>query len=86
MKETRFLNRKCYLIDFDGFEEIMREIYEDEAIKIERDYLVLSCYSSSKDCCYDEEEIMKKIGKHLNKNIIHCLPIYDLEYVYFIEG
>lgn len=84
--ETRFFDRKCSLISFAAFEEVMQELLDDRTIRIERDYPVLSCYSSDSDCCYDEDEILDIISHHLNKNFIRAIPIYDTEYIYFIEG
>jgi hypothetical protein len=84
MNDTRFLNRKCLLIDFHSFENVMQELLDDSSLKIERDYPVLSCYSEGYDCGYDEDEIKQRIGDYLGVNIIAAFPLMDLEEIYFV--
>jgi len=84
MKDYRFFERKCFLIDFHSFEDVMQNLLDDRTIKIERDYPVLSCYSSGYDCGYDEDEIMQRIGDYLGVNIIAAFPLMDLEEIYFV--
>lgn len=85
-KKTRFFERKCHLISFEAFEKVMQELLDDATIKIEKEYPCLSCYSSNSDCGYDEDEIIDRIGHHLGKNIIRAFPVFDEEYIYFVEG
>ena len=84
MKDTRFFDRKCFLIDFQSFENVMHELFHDSSIEIEKDYPCLSCYSTGNDCCYEEDEIMEKLSNYLGESIIACFPIMDLEQIYFI--
>lgn len=83
--ESRFFNRKAHLINFDSLTEVMQELLDDSTLVIEKEYPVLSMYSSWYDCGYDENEIMERIGDYLGITIIACLKYTDLEVVYFIE-
>lgn len=83
--ESRFMVRKAYLINFHCLTEVMQELLDDRTLEIERDYPVLSFYSSGHDCYYDEEEIRERIGDHLGVTIVASVMFADSEVVYFIE-
>ncbi|MEY8352563.1 hypothetical protein AALB39_04310 [Lachnospiraceae bacterium 54-53] len=83
--DTRFFKRDAFLIDFNSFTEVMREIYDDESLDFEEDYPTLSLYSSWHDCGYDEEEILERISDYLGIKIIACCIFKDLEEIYFVS-
>lgn len=83
--ETRFRERKAHLINFHCLTEVMQELLDDKTLEIERDYPILSFYSSTHDCCYEEEEIRERIGDYLGITIAESFMFTDSEVVYFIE-
>lgn len=83
--ETRFMNRRAHLIDFNSFTEVMQELLDDSSLEIEKEYSILSMYSRGYDCVYGEDEIMERIGDYLGITIIACFKYTDLEIIYFIE-
>ena len=86
MTDTRFFKRACLLIGFEAFEKVMQEITDDNTVKIERDYPVISCYSQENDCAYEEDEIKDMIGDYLGTSITSVMMLADLEEIYFIVG
>lgn len=86
MPETRFFKRDAFLISFAAFEDLMQTLVDDCTILIERDYPVLSCYSLNSDCCYDEDEILERVGDHLGVQLLHAFPLMDAEEIYFVAS
>lgn len=86
MKDARFFERKCFLIGFKEFEKVIQEITEDNTIKIESDYPVLSCYSRANDYAYEEEELKELVEEHLQIDITSICKFTDLEEIYFITN
>ena len=84
-EETRFFERKAFLIDFKSFTQVMQELLDDSTLEIEEDYPTLSMYSEGYDTIYEQDEIMERIGAHLKTNIIACCLYYDLEVIYFVS-
>lgn len=83
--ETRFFKRKAHLINFDSLTQVMRELLDDKTLEIERNYPTLSFYSYGWDRCYEEDEIMQRIGDYIGATKAACFIHSDLEIVYFIE-
>lgn len=83
--ETRFLDRKAHLIDFNSFTEVMKELLDDNSLEIENEYPVLSMYSRGHDCGYDVDELMERIEDYLGITIAACFKYTDLEVIYLIE-
>jgi len=85
-KETRFIKRQAFVIDFTSFTNVMQEIMDDSTLEIEEGWPALSMYSRGSDIAIDEFEITDRISKHLDADIIACFVHYDLETVYFVCG
>lgn len=84
MNETRFFERGCYLIGFSSFEQIMREITNDQTVTLDIECSCLACYSSELDYGYDEVEIIERISDYLGKKITAAFVLCDAEEIYFI--
>ena len=64
----------------------MQELLDDCTLTIERDYPVLSFYSSGYDCGYDQEEINYRIADYLGVKITEIFAFHDTKEVYFVLG
>lgn len=79
--ETRFFARNAILISYDAFEQVMREITQDNTIRLERDYPVLSCINEN-DRVFEESEIVGILEHYLGRRITTAFKVD--EGIYFI--
>lgn len=78
--------RTCHVFTFAELENIMQKLTGDDTVSIEEVYPVLSMYSEEENICYDTDEILDLLGKHLKRNLSWAFPIYDAQEVYIIES
>ena len=84
MTDSRFFERKCCIIGYDAFEQVMQELLDDKTIRVEREYPCLSCYSDGFDCGYGEDEIVERMELYLERKIIAVFK--DETEIFFIFG
>ena len=81
------MNRRiCHVFTFAELENIMQKLTGDDTVSIGEVYPVLSMYSEEENICYDTDEILDHLGKHLKRNLSWAFPIYDAQEVYIIES
>lgn len=83
-QETRFFQRKVFVIDTDTFTNVMQELLDDSSLEICKDYSNLVMYSRGHDVDVGEEEILQRIGDHLGVCLRKCLVDPYEDEIFFV--
>lgn len=87
MKDTRFLERKCFVITSDALLEFMKEQKDDSSLTLDIDTKEIYLYSHEYDVEYNEDDIIDCVNKALEIDVNnlfvdgdkYCAAIYFTE-------
>lgn len=89
MKDTRFFERKCFVIPLNDLLEFMKEQKDDNSLilKMEEDTKEIYLYSHGFDVEYSEDDIMDCVSRESGVEIdnlfvdgdVYCAKIYFTE-------
>lgn len=89
MKDTRFFERRCFMIASNDLLEFMKEQKDDNSLilEMENDTKEIYLYSHGNDVEYNEDDIIDCVNRELDININNLFIDGDKYYaiIYFTE-